>query len=276
MGKGPGMFGDIGKRTKDLLTRDFTSDQKFTVTSSTSSGLTFTSFGNKKGEQFAGNVNTQFKTNNMTVDVKVDTESNIHGVITADEIAKGAKTVFTFTIPDNKCGKIEFQYVHDLFGLATSIGLTSSPVADLSAALGNDVVAVGGELSFDTASGKLSRYSGGIGLTKPDYSAALITADKGDTLKASYCHTVNANTKTTVGAEVSHSISKKQNTFTIGALYVLDPLTAVKARLNNHGQVGALLQHEWRPKSTVTLCGEVDTKALNSSPKIGLAVALKP
>jgi voltage-dependent anion channel protein 2 len=56
----------------------------------------------------------------------------------------------------------------------------------------------------------------------------------------------------------------------------LDVLTTVKARLNNHGKVAALLQHEWRPKSLVTISGEVDTKALEKAAKMGLAISLKP
>ncbi|KAL0408666.1 UNVERIFIED_CONTAM: Mitochondrial outer membrane protein porin of [Sesamum radiatum] len=54
----------------------------------------------------------------------------------------------------------------------------------------------------------------------------------------------------------------------------LDPLTSVKARLNNYGRANALIQHEWRPKSLITISGEVDTRAIEKSAKIGLAVAL--
>jgi voltage-dependent anion channel protein 2 len=104
----------------------------------------------------------------------------------------------------------------------------------------------------------------------------LCRADKGDTLKASYLHTVSPTSRTTVAAEIAHKISKNENTFTVGGLYELDILTTVKARLNNHGKVAALLQHEWRPKSLVTISGEVDTKALDKSAKLGLAIALKP
>jgi voltage-dependent anion channel protein 2 len=104
----------------------------------------------------------------------------------------------------------------------------------------------------------------------------LCRADKGDTLKASYLHTVSPVSRTTVAAEIAHKISKNENTFTVGGLYELDVLTTVKARLNNHGKLAALLQHEWRPKSLVTISGEVDTKALDKSAKMGLAVSLKP
>lgn len=56
----------------------------------------------------------------------------------------------------------------------------------------------------------------------------------------------------------------------------MDSLTLVKAKLNNHGKLGALLQHEIIPKSLVTMSSELDTRALDRTPKFGLALALKP
>jgi voltage-dependent anion channel protein 2 len=104
----------------------------------------------------------------------------------------------------------------------------------------------------------------------------LYRADKGDVVKASYIHLVNPVSWTKVAAGIAHRFSKNENTFTVGGLYRLDPLTTIKGRLNNHGKLATLLQHEWRPKSLVTISGEVDTKALDKSAKIGLALALKP
>lgn len=100
--------------------------------------------------------------------------------------------------------------------------------------------------------------------------------DKGDSLTASYFHTVSPLTNTAVGAELIHRFSSNENTLTIGTQHSLDPLTTLKARVNNYGKASALIQHQWRPKSLVTISGEIDTRALEKSAKIGLAVALKP
>jgi voltage-dependent anion channel protein 2 len=97
----------------------------------------------------------------------------------------------------------------------------------------------------------------------------------GDTVRASYLHNLVSN-KTTVVAEIAHKLSKNENTFTIGSSYALDSFTTVKGRANNYGKVAALVQHEWRPKSTLTLSAEIDSKALDKQTKFGLAVALKP
>lgn len=102
-----------------------------------------------------------------------------------------------------------------------------------------------------------------------------IRADKGDMLTASYVHHVD-HLKSAGVAEISRRFSTNENTFTVGASYAIDPMTVMKMRLNNYGKLGALLQHELKPKSTLTISGEFDTKALDKNPRFGLALALKP
>eukprot|EP00250_Pteridium_aquilinum_P000727 c10880_g1_i1 orf=707-1534(-) len=275
MGKGPGLFSEIGKKAKDLLTKDYLQDQKVVITTETESGLAFTSSTVKKGDLLTGDVLTQFKNKNVTTELKVDTNSSIYTTITVDELAPGLKTVLNVTVPD-KSGKLEIQYQHEHAGIGCIVGLTAVPVVEVNTAFGGQGFALGGEVAFDTGSGVFTKYNAGLGLTKPDFSAALLVSDKGETLKASYLHNVNPDTKTIVAAEILHRLPTSDTTFTVGTSYALDSLTTVKTRLNNHGKLGALLQHEFRPKSTVTISTEVDTKALDKNAKVGLAVALKP
>lgn len=76
--------------------------------------------------------------------------------------------------------------------------------------------------------------------------------------------------------EMSRRFSTNENTLTVGCSYVVDPQTLLKAKLNNHGNLGALVQHELMPKSFLTISGAFDTKALQNTPKFGLALSLKP
>jgi voltage-dependent anion channel protein 2 len=87
---------------------------------------------------------------------------------------------------------------------------------------------------------------------------------------------VSPLTNTAVGAELSHTFSTNENTLTIGTQHALDPITLLKARVNNYGRASALVQHDWSPKARLSLVGEVDTAAIDKSAKVGLAVALKP
>lgn len=83
-------------------------------------------------------------------------------------------------------------------------------------------------------------------------------------------------TNTAVGAELSHTFSSNENTLTIGTQHALDPVTLLKAKVNNYGRASASIQHDWSPKARFSLVGEVDTAAIQKSAKVGLACVLKP
>ncbi|MED6192067.1 Voltage-dependent anion-selective channel protein 1 [Stylosanthes scabra] len=276
MVKGPGLYSDIGKKARDLLFKDYHSDKKFTITTYSPTGVAITSTGIKKGELFVADVNTQLKNNNVTTDIKVDTDSNLFTTITVNEPAPGLKTIFSFRVPDQRSGKFELQYLHDYAGISTSVGLTANPIVNFSGVVGTDVLAIGSDLSYDTKVGEFTKFNAGLNFTKADLVASLTVNEKGDAVNASYYHIVNPLNSTAIGAEVTHRFSTNENTLTIGSQHALDPLTTVKARINNSGKAHALIQHEWRPKSFFTISGEVDTKAVEKSAKIGLGLALKP
>ncbi|GAV80893.1 Porin_3 domain-containing protein [Cephalotus follicularis] len=276
MSKGPGLFTDIGKKAKDLLTKDYTTDQKFSVYSYSDTGVAVTSTAVKKGGLSTGEVATQYKYKNTVFDVKVDTESNISTTFTFTEILPSTKTIASFKVPDCNSGKLEVQYFHDHATVTTAVALNQSPAIDLSAIIGTPTIAFGAEAGYDTTSGSFTKYNAGISVSKPDSCASIILGDKGDTIRASYVHHLDQLKKSAAVAEITRKFSTNENTVTVGGLYAIDQLTVVKAKLNNYGKLGALLQHEVIPKSVLTISGEVDTKALDKVPKFGLAIALKP
>ncbi|KAG5224369.1 mitochondrial outer membrane protein porin of [Salix suchowensis] len=210
-----------------LLYKDYQTDHKFTLTTFSPTGATITSSGTKKGEFLAADVNTQLKNKNITADIKVDTSSNFFTTITADEPAPGLKTIFCFKVPDQRSGNVEVHYLHDYAAVSSSIGLTVYPTVNFSGVIGTNVASLGTDLSFDTKTGDFIKCNAGVSLSKVDLIASLTFI-----------------------------------VFGMLIMYALDPLTTLKARLNNAGKASALVQHEWRPKSFFTVSGEVDTKAI--------------
>ena len=106
-------------------------------------------------------------------------------------------------------------------------------------------------------------------------SSLLCRTDKGQTLKASYVHSVNLFHS--VAAEMTHRFSSLENSFTIGSSHAVDPFTVVKTRFSDNGKAAMLCQHEWRPKSLITFSAEYDSKATHTAnPKYGISLALKP
>ncbi|KQJ89949.1 mitochondrial outer membrane porin [Brachypodium distachyon] len=274
---GPGLYTEIGKKTRDLLYRDYQTDHKFTLTTYTANGVAITATSSKKADLIFGEIQSQIKNKGVTVDVKANSASNVITTVTVDELAApGLKTIFSFAIPDQRSGKLELQYLHDYAGINASIGLTANPVVNLSGSFGTNALAVGADVSLDTATKNFTKYNAGLSFTNDDLTASLNLNNKGDSLTASYYHFVEKSTKTAVGAELTHSFSSNENTLIFGTQHTLDPLTLVKARINNSGKASALIQHEFRPRSLCTISAEVDTKAIEKSSKVGIAVALKP
>ncbi|ESQ45542.1 hypothetical protein EUTSA_v10010622mg [Eutrema salsugineum] len=276
MSKGPGLFADIGKKAKDLLTRDYSTDQKFSISTNSVSGLALTSTTLKKGVVHAADVATQYKYRNALFDVKIDTDSNILTTITFTEILPSTKAIASFQVPHYNSSKLEVQYFHDHATVTAIAALKQNPLIDVTATLGSPTISFGAEAGYDTTSRTFTKYNFGIILTMPDKCASVILRDKADSIKASYLQHLDESKRSAIVGEIFRKIFTNENIITVGGLYAVDHLTNVKAKLNSNGKLGALLQHEVLPKSTVTISGEIDTKTLDKYPRFGLSLALKP
>ncbi|XP_073057945.1 mitochondrial outer membrane protein porin 2-like [Primulina eburnea] len=276
MSKGPGIFSDIGKKAKDLLTKDYLSDHKFSVSTCTESGVALTTSTVNKGGYSSGDVAAQYNYKNIVADIRVDTESNIAATLTSSDIVPSSRTIATLKYPNYESGKLEIQYFHPHASLTAAVGMNQTPPIDVSLNLGTPMVALGAEAGYDTASGKLIKYTAGISLTKLDSCASILLSDKGDTVKASYVHYIDQLKKSAAVGEIARKFSTNENTFAVGGSYAIDSLTLLKMKFNNHGIVGTFLQHEFIRKSLVTISSEFDTKSLDKTPRFGLSLALKP
>ncbi|OWM80633.1 mitochondrial outer membrane protein porin 2-like isoform X2 [Punica granatum] len=276
MSKGPAFFSEFGKKAKDVLTKDYCSDQRFTVCSKSATGLALSSSVGKNGGLSSGNLSARYRHKNAVLNVKVDTESNILTTVTITDILPSTKTVASLKLPDYDSGKLATQYCHEHATFSIAVSTNRSPAVDFSATIGTPSIAFGAESSYMTGSRKFLKYNAGVSMTKPNSNASVILADKGDSLRFSYLHYLDQLNGGAVVGEISRKFSTNENTLTVGCSYLVDPHTGMKAKLNNHGNLGALLQHELRPKSYLTISGSFDTKALQRNPKFGLALSLKP
>ncbi|OWM82103.1 mitochondrial outer membrane protein porin 2-like [Punica granatum] len=277
MNTGPGLFSDVGKKARDLLTANYTTDKKFSVnTCSVDNGVVLTSTALKSGGLSTAAVAAKYIYKNSLIDVMVDTESNVLTTVTLTEIFPSTKGIASFKFPDCSSGKMEVQYFHDHATFTTSVALRQSPLINISATVGTPSMAFGAEVGYDTNSGTLTKYSAGVSAQKSDAYASIILGDKGDSIRASYVHHVDKLKKSAAAGEVMRKFSTNENIVTVGGQYTIDPLTVVKGKLNNYGTLGAVLQHEIIPKSLLTISTEVNTKALERTPKFGLSIALVP
>jgi voltage-dependent anion channel protein 2 len=59
----------------------------------------------------------------------------------------------------------ELQYLHDYAGISAIVGLNSKPLVNLSSVFGNKTVVVGTIVTYDTATGNLSKYNAELSVT---------------------------------------------------------------------------------------------------------------
>ena len=52
--------------------------------------------------------------------------------------------------------------------------MKTNPVIDCNVAFGGEGFSIGAEAAFDSSSNTLTKYNGGLGLIKPEFSAALL------------------------------------------------------------------------------------------------------
>ncbi|KAL2899675.1 Mitochondrial outer membrane protein porin 2, partial [Bienertia sinuspersici] len=181
----------------------------------------------------------------------------IFTTITVADIVPSTKVITSIKLPDLSSYMLE------------------NPIVDLIATLGTPAIAFGVENGYDTTSGNFAKYTAGVNVSKPESCASIVSGDKGDTIKAWYLHHLDQLKKSVAVAEISRRFSTNENTFTVGGLYVVDDLTVVRAKLSNHGKLGAV-RHQVIPKSMVPVSSEFDTLALDKCSRFGLTLALKP
>ncbi|KAG4934321.1 hypothetical protein JHK87_048323 [Glycine soja] len=213
-GKGPGLFSAIGKIGRDILMKDYNSDQRFTFSSSsTNSGLDLKSTLVKSRGLSSGDVAAAFKYKNKAVNVKVDTESNVLTAFTVSDVVPSVKTIALIRLPDYNSGKVlrlSWDKRLEYSVQVCYLGLLFRKAIDFSGMMGTPSIVIGAQISFSTRIGKFTKYK------------------------------------------------------------------ALKAKLNNHGNLGALFQHELTRKSFLTISSAFETKDLDKSPKFGFTLLLKP
>ncbi|KAL2936582.1 Mitochondrial outer membrane protein porin 2 [Bienertia sinuspersici] len=274
MSQRPTFFSDIGKKAREILFKDYSYDRKFSITTQTANGLALTSSSLQKESQSISDVAAQYKHRNAVIDVKVDTQSNLATTLTLADIMPSLKSIASVKLPDYNSGKLELQYFRDHAAFCSSVSFNKPLLFDVSATFGTPNTVIGVEAGYDTCS-DFTKYNAGVSMSKPDYCASLVLEEKGDLVRASYVQYLD-HVRTTAVMEFTNRFSEDGNTLTVGGSHAVDDLTLIKLKLNNQGKFGGLVRHEFKPKSVLTMAAEFDYNSLDTNPKLGISLALKP
>lgn len=269
----------------------------------------------EEGKVF-GNLETKYKVPKygLTFTEKWNTDNHLHTEVACqDKIAPGLKLALDGTfVPDSgkKEGKFKAQYkitnatidadVHG--GDEANLSVNGSVVLGYQGWLG------GYQMAYDTTEGKLHKNNFALGYCSGDFQLHA-HVDNGETFGGSLYQRVSNRLETgvqlawssgggggqaanpeasesaaAVAAEAAESGEKEDdggqggNTkFGIGARYLLDPCTAVRAKVNNQSQVALAFEQKLKEGVTLTLCALVNGKEFNGGGhQVGLALELEP
>jgi len=203
----------------------------------------------------------------------MDANSKINTNVSYSGLAPGLKLALNGNIPDHSSGKLSFEYAQPCYVVKGNLGLTSTPKTECYLSVGHNGLTAGGEAGFCTKDSKVTKWSLGAAYAASDYKCALIYADKGEALKASYVHSLSGGS--TVGGEIVRKMSKGTTSFTLGASHRLESGALTKFKIDNAGIASILFEQELASKSKTAFTLQFDSMNLNKSAKIGIALDVK-
>mmetsp|Transcript_24169 Transcript_24169/g.61952 ORF Transcript_24169/g.61952 Transcript_24169/m.61952 type:complete len:275 (+) Transcript_24169:95-919(+) len=267
-------FGDIGKPAGDLLNKGFDVKQTVTLNAASTDGTKVTIKSTKDGEKLSGDIKlAKSLCPAFNLDVSITSDSKVSFTGVAPSLYKGLKCTLAGSLPDHTSGKLTLDYAMPHLNTKTVIGLTSSPLLNLTATTGSSGAIMGGDVAYDTGKSAITKWSVGAGYIGPDYNAGVVLSDKGNTVKATYSQVLDPTQS--VGCEVVRKLSSDATTFTVGYSKALDTGAILKMRLASSGMGALSYQFIPAPKTTVTLSGQFDTMNLDKNTKLGVALDAK-
>jgi len=236
----PSLYGDIGNKSSDLLSKEFPDKVKFELKTKTPNGVVQELSLTKSGESLVGVINPKytFVKQGVTVGFTADTDKNTKFEVSIDKLLPGLK--LTTLVDSKKLNAIQFdaEYKHDYVALNGSVDVFNSEGTEASVAgvVGYDGFSFG--LQSKYSRGNLATINGTAAYTTNDYVFTLWGFFKSNRIGVSYFHKVT--NYATAGFEASFDLDKAQaspSKLTVGGSYQLDSDTAVKGRIDTDGKL---------------------------------------
>lgn len=279
----PPTYGDLGKSARDVFGKGFHFGlMKLDVKTKTQTGVEFNSgaVSNLDSSKVTGNLETKykFKEHGITFTEKWNTDNNLSTTIDVqDQLVKGLKLTFDSAfspMTGAKNGKVKAEFKHDAVTLTSDVDLNlNGPMVNASACIGHNGWLAGYQLAFDSAKSKLVKNNFGVGYSNGDFVLHTNVND-GQVFGASVFQKVNRNLET--GINLGWTSSSNATNFGIGAKYILDRDTSIRAKVNNSSQLGLGYQQKLREGVTVTLSTLIDGKNFNQGGhKLGFCLELQ-
>ncbi|KAK4463423.1 hypothetical protein QBC42DRAFT_304912 [Cladorrhinum samala] len=226
-----------------LLNKDFyhLSSGTIEVKNTTPNGVAFKVTGKSSQDKItSGAIEGKYtdKANGLTITNTWNTANALETKLElADNVAKGLKAEGIFGFLPNtqsKAVKLNLHFKQSNFHGRAFFDFTKGPSASVDALVGHEGFLAGASVGYNVQQAKITGYSAAVGYQAPSYSAAITATDNLSVFSASYYHKVNKEVE--AGAKAAWN-SKSGSTvgLEVAAKYRVDPVSFVKAKINDRG-----------------------------------------
>lgn len=266
-------FSDIAKAANDLLNKDFyhLSAGTLEVKSNTPNNVAFKVTGKSSHDKVtSGTIEGKYldKPNGLTLTQTWNTANTLETKIEmADNLAKGLKAEGIFSIlpaTQARGAKFNLHFKQPNFHGRAFFDLLKGPTASIDAIVGHEGFLAGASAGYDVQKAQITGYSAAVGYQAPTYSAAITATDNLSVFAASYYHKVNSQVE--AGSKATWN-SKSGNTvgLEVAAKYRLDPVSFVKAKINDRGVAAVAYNVLLREGVTLGVGASFDTQKLDQA-----------
>jgi len=266
-------FADIAKSANDLLNKDFyhLSSGTVEVKSNTPNNVAFKVTGKSSHDKATtGALEGKYtdKSLGLTLTQTWNTANTLESKVElADSLAKGLKAegIFSFLPATQARGaKFNLHFKQSNFHGRAFFDLLKGPTASVDAVIGHEGFLAGASAGYDVNKAQVTSYSAAVGFQAPAYSAAVTATDNLTVFAASYYHKVNDQVE--AGAKASWN-SKTGNAvgLELASKYRLDPVSFVKAKINDRGVAAVAYNVLLRPGVTFGVGASLDTQKLDQA-----------
>ncbi|CEG76978.1 hypothetical protein RMATCC62417_11797 [Rhizopus microsporus] len=278
----PVPFSDIGKPSKDLLSKDYPIDGvKVEVKTTASDGMTFKVAGHRDSKTgiMVADMETKYvdKKNGVVITEGWTSSNHLNSKVELDNnLTKGLKLeLLTSYVPvvDIKIAKLNAIYKKPTLHTVASVDLFKRSF-NVNSVVGRQGLVAGAEVAYNAKEARISNYSAAVGYSQNSYSVALLASNNLSRYAASYYHRINSNLEASGKAEWNSMTNVLGLEF--GGKLVLDSTASVKGKITNNGIVGVAYMQTIRPGVKLNLGAAVDATRLNESAhKIGLSLSFE-
>jgi len=271
MARNPGLYADLGKKSSDVLSKDFPDKNKFEFKSNRiGNGLTFeSSLTQEKDGGVYGFIFPKYKLNayGVTAGVRFDTKRNAKLEVTHEGAVKGLKATVT-AHGDNESVTVDSEYKHEKFTLQGLVNVLSAKGNTVtgSAVFTHQGFALGlqTEYQIDKWNTVNGHFSYSFADTTLGLTARANTNSSTNILGFNYFQ--RFYDRTIVAAEASADISKTTEIpkITIGGSHELDSVNTLKAKADTDGRVSVAFSHKLSPAARVTFGSSFNTNNFSS------------